>query len=195
MRMEVYRKINMQNSTMMDEYQEKKRRQDRSVLMESADLVARLASQRKVFEQIANEPIQALVASSQASSVWMSGAEVEELKSERAVRNGGYCNVDDDDTFVQQEQADPDLLRHMCNELLVEDNKPRFVRPKPNRSRIEPSSENREMGKKVLLQYRIVDNDSDGDVIEGLGNSTIIQTGNIFNAAAATSIEDLGAKS
>ena len=32
----------------------------------------------------------------------------------------------------------------------------------------------KEEGKKELLQYRIVDNDSDGDVIEGLGNTTII---------------------
>ena len=32
----------------------------------------------------------------------------------------------------------------------------------------------KEEGKKELLQYRIVDNDSDGEVIEGLGNTTII---------------------
>jgi len=34
-RMEVYRKINMQNSTMMDQYQEKKRAEDRSILIEA----------------------------------------------------------------------------------------------------------------------------------------------------------------
>lgn len=31
----------------------------------------------------------------------------------------------------------------------------------------------KEQGKKELLQYRIFENDSDGDVMEGLGNTTI----------------------
>lgn len=42
MRGEVYRKINMQNSTMMGEYQEKKRAEDRSILIESQNMVKQL---------------------------------------------------------------------------------------------------------------------------------------------------------
>jgi hypothetical protein len=36
MRMDVYRKINMLNGSMMNQYQEKKRLEDRSVLLEAS---------------------------------------------------------------------------------------------------------------------------------------------------------------
>ena len=46
----------------------------------------------------------------------------------------------------------------------------------------------KEEGKKELLQYRIFENDSDGDVFEGLGNTTIDAKGNI--AAGISSDEE-----
>ena len=39
--------------------------------------------------------------------------------------------------------------------------------------------ESKEQSKKELLQYKIFDNDSDGDVFEGLGNTTIDRKGQI----------------
>lgn len=44
-------------------------------------------------------------------------------------------------------------------------------------------------GKKELLQYRMFDNDSDGDVIEGLGNTTLDIKQNI---SAADNYDDNG---
>ena len=46
----------------------------------------------------------------------------------------------------------------------------------------------KEQGKKELLQYRIFENDSDEDVFEGLGNTTLDIKGNI--AAGISSDEE-----
>ena len=56
MKMEVYRKINLQNSTMMDQYQEKKRIEDRSVLIDAQNRVRELQAQRRIIETNVNDP-------------------------------------------------------------------------------------------------------------------------------------------
>ena len=55
-----------------------------------------------------------------------------------------------------------------------------------NSSRV--AYDTKEEGKKELLQYRIFENDSDEDVFEGLGNTTIDMKGNI--AAGISSDEE-----
>jgi len=56
MKMEVYRKINLQNSTMLDSYQEKKRIEDRSVLIDAQNRVRELQAQRRIIETNVNDP-------------------------------------------------------------------------------------------------------------------------------------------
>ena len=56
----------------------------------------------------------------------------------------------------------------------------------------ERGLDTKEQGKKELLQYRIFDNDSDGDVIEGLGNTTIDARGIIADQMSSDEDESKG---
>ena len=82
------------------------------------------------------------------------------------MKAGGYCNVSED-TLV--EEHDPAALQQMQDDFISgEKKKQRHLLVKSARFCMESEVQRQ----KELLQYRLFENDSDGDVIEGLGNTT-----------------------
>jgi len=84
--------------------------------------------------------------------------------------------VANDVTLVQQEQEGRAAKDELHRKFLVEEAKQRRLE-KSKSTRL--AKDTHEEGKKELLRYKIIDNDSEGDCIEGLGNTTIDRRGNI----------------
>lgn len=183
--MEVYRKINLQNSTMMDQYQEKKRAEDRNVLIEASSRVRDLQAQRRNMEQMANDPTRLADTYRNKQSIlvpepaWLDNNETD-IMSQHAVHNGGHIHVDNDQSLALYQGND------LKQAFLKEEWK---IRKKENlNSSVRIIKDTKGEGKRDLLQYRIFENDSDGDVFEGLGNTTLDIKGNI--AAGISSDEE-----
>lgn len=124
MRMEVFRKINLQNLTMLSSYQEKKRLEDRSVLIEASEKVRMFQDQRRAMEMTIDDP--AKVSSRPVASLgplYKMAAQIDDsednnLGSTVAVRNGGYINAKEDVDEETSLQDEPNLMRKLRNHFI-----------------------------------------------------------------------------
>ena len=83
------------------------------------------------------------------------------------VHNGGYCNNDEDSLVLSGQNILGELQEKLKDE---DDDKNKLVSNNLYKSYNVTTKEDE---KQTLFQYKIVDRDSDVDVIEGLGNTTI----------------------
>ena len=96
--------------------------------------------------------------------------EKEEVVSDHAVQDGGYMNVESTSFDNGDSKGMSNILGKLQDEIANEHSSDDNTNNLYKSQKITGKQEDR---KKTLLQYKIVDRDSDCDVIEGLGNTTI----------------------
>ena len=168
-RQEVYRKINSYNTKMVKEFQERRRLEDKDILMASVNEI-KSQSRRLSEKLLANEAEE--TKKQTGGIVQVFGSDNYARTSVTAVVNGGYVNLENDRTLMQHE-AEGYGLSDMQRVFQKRDEK---YRQKIRSKSWLVANDTREDGKRDLLQYKIFDNDSDEDVFEGLGNTTIFST-------------------
>lgn len=96
-RQEVYRKINVQNTQMMSDYQERKRQEDRAILLASGTQIKSERESQRLKEDEEEEEKKA----PGIAQVFDDG--YHEKASVQPVVNGGHVNLENDHTLIQHE--------------------------------------------------------------------------------------------
>ena len=94
----------------------------------------------------------------------------EDVGSDHAVQDGGYMNVESTSFDNGDSKGMSNILGQLQDDLANDHSSDDNTNNLYKSQKITGKQEDR---KKTLLQYKIVDRDSDCDVIEGLGNTTI----------------------